>query len=207
LAALSEAMEFAAGMLTLRRGDGLIAHSCWSSLSQSLGELERLERPLAEREGRALAVEAWLSQRPVVIATLEEAPSFRGRDLALSLGLRSAVAVPAVSGGQTFATLEFYALDPLGPSETLGRTLAGIGHGLGDILALRRGELQPSSLTAREREILQLAAQGLPRKVIAHQLSLSPSTVKTHFENIYSKWGVSDRAAAVARGLREGLIE
>ena len=44
-------------------------------------------------------------------------------------------------------------------------------------------------------------------KAIAQQLSLSPSTVKTHFENIYAKWDVSDRASAVAKALREGLIE
>jgi two-component system nitrate/nitrite response regulator NarL len=68
------------------------------------------------------------------------------------------------------------------------------------------GELRADQLTAREREILQLAAQGMPGKAIAHALTLSPSTVKTHFENIYAKWGVSDRASAVAKALREGLI-
>jgi two-component system nitrate/nitrite response regulator NarL len=35
---------------------------------------------------------------------------------------------------------------------------------------------------------------------------VSPSTVKTHFENIYEKLGVGDRAAAVAHALRIGLI-
>jgi len=44
-------------------------------------------------------------------------------------------------------------------------------------------------------------------KTIAQHLSLSPSTVKTHFENIYAKWGASDRSSAVAKGLREGVIE
>ncbi|MEA2288463.1 MAG: Bacterial regulatory protein luxR family, partial [Solirubrobacteraceae bacterium] len=37
-------------------------------------------------------------------------------------------------------------------------------------------------------------------------LILSPATVKTHFENIYEKLGVSDRAAAVAHAMRIGLI-
>lgn len=207
LAELCEALEFAAGMLSLRRDDGLTVHSCWSSLSETLAELEGLERPLADHGNPAIAVEAWHSRRPVVIASLAEAPPFRGRDLALEHGLRSAIAVPAVSGGKAFAALELYGRDPLEPSETLLRTLSGIGFGLGHVLALRRGELQPSSLTARERDVLQLAAQGLPRKAIAHQLSLSQSTVKTHFEHIYAKWGVFDRASAVARGLREGLIE
>jgi DNA-binding CsgD family transcriptional regulator len=61
-------------------------------------------------------------------------------------------------------------------------------------------------LTARELEMLQLAADGLSGPQIAELLVLSPGTVKTHFQNIYKKWGVSDRAGAVARALREGLI-
>ncbi|MDA0180571.1 LuxR C-terminal-related transcriptional regulator [Solirubrobacter phytolaccae] len=62
-------------------------------------------------------------------------------------------------------------------------------------------------LTAREREMLQLAANGLSGPQIAAHLVLSPGTVKTHFQNIYKKWGVSDRAGAVARALRQGLID
>ncbi|MEA2285186.1 MAG: two-component system, NarL family, nitrate/nitrite response regulator NarL, partial [Solirubrobacteraceae bacterium] len=42
---------------------------------------------------------------------------------------------------------------------------------------------------------------------IAEQLFLSPATVKTHFEHIYEKLGVGDRAAAVAQALRTGLID
>ena len=61
-------------------------------------------------------------------------------------------------------------------------------------------------LTPREQEVLQLAAEGLPGPSIAERLVVTPGTVKTHFSNIYEKLGVSDRAAAVARGLRLGLI-
>jgi hypothetical protein len=45
------------------------------------------------------------------------------------------------------------------------------------------------------------------RGAIAERLVLSPATVRTHFENIYPKLGVSDKASAVAEGLRLGLIE
>ena len=69
-------------------------------------------------------------------------------------------------------------------------------------------ESQPSApLTPRELEVLQLAARGSTGPRIADELVLSPATVKTHFENIYSKLGVSDRAAAVAKALRLGLID
>jgi DNA-binding CsgD family transcriptional regulator len=64
-----------------------------------------------------------------------------------------------------------------------------------------------SDLTAREIELLELAAEGRSGPRIAEELSLSPATVKTHFENIYAKLGVRDRAAAVAKALRLGVID
>jgi two-component system nitrate/nitrite response regulator NarL len=54
--------------------------------------------------------------------------------------------------------------------------------------------------------VLNMAAEGNSGPAIASRLTLSPGTVKTHFENIYEKLGVSDRAAAVAHALRVGLI-
>lgn len=61
-------------------------------------------------------------------------------------------------------------------------------------------------LTPREQEVLQLAADGGSTRAIAEVLVLSPGTVKTHFEHVYDKLGVRDRASAVAAGLRRGLI-
>jgi len=63
------------------------------------------------------------------------------------------------------------------------------------------------TLTSREREVLQLAADGRSAAEIAQALVLSPGTVKTHFQNIYLKLGAHERASAVAVGLRSGLIE
>jgi two-component system, NarL family, nitrate/nitrite response regulator NarL len=62
-------------------------------------------------------------------------------------------------------------------------------------------------LSAREREILALTADGLTSPDIGKRLHLSPATVKTHLQNTYEKLGVSDRAAAVAEGMRRGLLE
>jgi DNA-binding CsgD family transcriptional regulator len=64
-----------------------------------------------------------------------------------------------------------------------------------------------ASLTPRQQEILQLAAEGLSGRSIAERLVLSPATVKTHFTNLYAKLDVGDRAAAVATGMRLGLID
>jgi PAS domain S-box-containing protein len=207
LATLGEAMEFALGVLWLRRDDVLVPRSIWSSRSAEEWELETATQPLETAPEQALAVEAWLSRQPVLVVSLPEGPAFPGRDAAVAAGLRGAVALPAVSGDLTFAVLEFYSRDTLQPTGTLLRSLTGMGHELGRFFARRGGELRPQELTPRERQILQLAAHGLSRKAIAQHLTLSPLTVKSHFQNIYAKWNVSDRASAVAKALRDGLIQ
>lgn len=63
-----------------------------------------------------------------------------------------------------------------------------------------------ASLTPREVEVLALAADGLSTPALAQQLGLSSSTVKSHFKHIYTKLHVRNRAAAVAKGLRLGVI-
>jgi PAS domain S-box-containing protein len=61
-------------------------------------------------------------------------------------------------------------------------------------------------LTPREREVLQLAADGRSTRDIAGLLVVSPGTVKTHLQHIYAKLDARDRASAVATAMRLGLI-
>ena len=61
-------------------------------------------------------------------------------------------------------------------------------------------------LTTRERQVLTLLGEGLLNKEIAARLGISEHTVKTHLAAIYEKLDASNRAEAVARGLRRGLI-
>ncbi len=56
-------------------------------------------------------------------------------------------------------------------------------------------------LSAREYEILLLAAKGLENKAVAHQLRLSEGTVRLHMHHIYQKTGIGSRAALVAMAL------
>jgi ATP/maltotriose-dependent transcriptional regulator MalT len=60
--------------------------------------------------------------------------------------------------------------------------------------------------TAREGEVLGLLAQGLSNKQIARELRISEHTVKFHISSLYAKLGVGNRAEAVSRGARHGLI-
>jgi DNA-binding NarL/FixJ family response regulator len=61
------------------------------------------------------------------------------------------------------------------------------------------------TLTAREREVLTLVAQGLSNSAIAGRLFLSHKTVRNHVSNIFAKLQVADRAEAIIRARRVGL--
>ena len=60
-------------------------------------------------------------------------------------------------------------------------------------------------LTEREREILELVAQGRSNAEITAHLVLSPKTVRNHVSNIFSKLQVRDRAEAIVRAREAGL--
>ena len=75
--------------------------------------------------------------------------------------------------------------------------------GAGDTL---RAAGQSPPLSAREREVLALLAEGLATKNIAHQLGISSHTVKAHVESIFAKFGATTRAEAVAIGVRRGEV-
>jgi DNA-binding CsgD family transcriptional regulator len=62
------------------------------------------------------------------------------------------------------------------------------------------------ALSARERGILELVAQGQSNKEIGRTLSISPETVKTHLENVYGKLAVQRRAQAIARAKDLALL-
>lgn len=64
----------------------------------------------------------------------------------------------------------------------------------------------PSGLTAREVQVLQLLARGQANKQIAKALSVTAKTVSNHVEHIYSKIGVSSRAAATLYATQHGLM-
>lgn len=64
----------------------------------------------------------------------------------------------------------------------------------------------PSGLTAREEQVLALVATGETNRRIAAQLVISEKTVARHVSNIFTKLGVSSRAAATAYAYTHGLV-
>lgn len=69
-------------------------------------------------------------------------------------------------------------------------------------------DLEPltETLTPRERQVLNMMAEGFGNKEIAWRLQISEHTVKFHVSSILAKLGASSRTEAVAQGLRRGLI-
>ena len=64
-----------------------------------------------------------------------------------------------------------------------------------------------TDLSPREKEVLNALVEGLSYKMIAHRLSISFETVRTHIRRIYEKLAVHNNTEAVAKALRTGLVE
>lgn len=71
---------------------------------------------------------------------------------------------------------------------------------------LEQAEQVVDPLTERERQVLQLTAQGLANKQIAASLEISENTVKFHLSSLYAKLGVTSRTEAVRAGARRGWV-
>jgi DNA-binding NarL/FixJ family response regulator len=74
------------------------------------------------------------------------------------------------------------------------------------VFPLDAGDPIIDPLTPREREVLQLAAEGLANKQIALSLEISEHTVKFHLSSLYTKLGVTSRTEAIRAGARRGWV-
>lgn len=144
-----------------------------------------------------------------------ELPIFReyfapaGLDHVIDVGLpaelrhhRSFVLFRETSGGD-FSQRDRTVLDLLRPHLCRLEVHAALRRQLSETVRALGGDAASSDLhaqlTPREREILELVAQGKTNVEIASQLWVAPSTVKKHLEHIYAKLGVGRRTAAAAR--------
>jgi putative nucleotidyltransferase with HDIG domain len=89
----------------------------------------------------------------------------------------------------------------LGPNE-----LRRVMYELPSTTSQRQRHIDPSPLSGRELGVLQGLAEGKVYKQIAHELTLSTSTVRTHLHNIYGKLGAVDRAQAVLIATERGWL-
>jgi DNA-binding NarL/FixJ family response regulator len=97
------------------------------------------------------------------------------------------------------------------PSEDLIRAIDAarsgdfyVDPGLSSTIVLDEAD---RTLSARQREILQMLADGMQTDAVAERLGLSTETVRTHTKRILAKLEASTRTQAVAIGIRHGMIE
>jgi DNA-binding NarL/FixJ family response regulator len=139
------------------------------------------------------AIRAW-PRRPAVIALADD-PAGLWTSASRALGLRAVLSLRATAEELAAAVRAVHAgLFVLHP-EALARPVAADA-------AVASG----TPLTSREREILELMAEGANNRLIAGRLAISRHTVKFHVASILGKLGATSRTEAVALALRSGLL-
>ncbi|MEU4197459.1 response regulator transcription factor [Kribbella sp. NPDC026611] len=131
----------------------------------------------------------------------------RSRVLVLTTWDTDTDTLPAIEAGATGYLLKDAPRDELFTAvreAAAGRTVLSPAVASRLVTAVR--EPAPSPLAAREREVLALVAKGTSNRDIARELFISEATVKTHLSHVFTKLGVNDRAAAVAKGYEQGIL-
>jgi DNA-binding NarL/FixJ family response regulator len=185
-------------------------------------------RALLERELGGVVVADAATPEAALAATAEDAPDVvivdprsAGADVAglvtrLSSELASAIVVFTSNGGARLlaealkAGVKGYVRKD-SPPEDLVRAIRAAESGdfyvdpaLSSSIVLEEGD---RTLTARQREILQMLADGMQTEAVAKRLGLSTETVRTHTKRILAKLHADTRTQAVAIAIRNGLIE
>jgi DNA-binding NarL/FixJ family response regulator len=172
------------------------------------------ERPLAQAPAalRAFVEGARDGERVPAFVVIGDEESAWARE-ALREGVVRALLPPSASAGEIIAAVEavsagLAALAPetlaalLSPAPNAEELLATPGAGR----PLPPAEPERDALTPREREVLEMLAEGLSNKEIAWRMNISEHTVKFHVASVFAKLDVSTRTEAVMQGLRRGLL-
>lgn len=203
------AMRWAVTSVWIPDAMGVLAcRGFWALPGLDSAGLERASHALRVTPGEGLLGRAWADGTAVLADDVSGDPR---REHLEALGVRSATAFPAVADDEVVVVFESFATErlptePRALAQSTRRVLYGVGREVGLFLAPRRAALAAPLLSPREIQVLQLAAEGQQVTEIAESLTISPMTVKSHLRRIYGKLGVTGRVAAVAQGLRSGLI-
>jgi DNA-binding NarL/FixJ family response regulator len=128
-----------------------------------------------------------------------------GRAWDALLGGAAAVLADSSDGATLYAAIHAVAQGLTLLSEGFRRELL-IDRAANDELAEADPDPVAVELSARERQVLRLLAEGASNKVIARRLGITPHTAKFHVASIVTKLGAIGRTDAVARAMRLGLV-
>lgn len=170
----------------------------------------------------AEAMAAWAALKPDVVVTDLQLPDGTGLEIIRAIRAESAevglVMLTMHAGDdQIFAAMEAGASAFVGKDSKASEVVQAATHaavsprnflcsGLTAAMLRRASAPEPTKLTSREQEVLELLAEGLGTAAIAKQLFMSESTAKTHIARIYEKLGASNRAQALVTAMRMGLL-
>ena len=185
-----------------------------SALVDALKRRPDLELVGEAEDGRR-ALELARGLRPDVVLMDARLPALDGVEVLRSvvrdklptrvLMLSAETSGPAVSEAMAIGAAGY--LDKTADADKIGDAVSAVARGQTLASEAAPEPHNGSKLTPRESEVLVLAAAGRSGPQIGRELEVSPATVKTHLKNIYVKLGVTDRAAAVAEGIRRGLVD
>jgi DNA-binding NarL/FixJ family response regulator len=175
--------------------------------------------------GQAASVSEGLKQfvdlEPDVVVTDVRLPDGTGLDLVRDIRARGhdtgIVVLTMYSGDeQLFAALEAGASAFVAKDAPSDEVVAAARHALvsprsftaADLAGAMRRRMAPTGpqLTQRESEVLSLLARGYSVAAIGRAMFVSDSTAKTHISKIYEKLGASNRADAIMKAVRSGLL-
>jgi DNA-binding NarL/FixJ family response regulator len=192
---------------------GLLAESDGLTM---VGEALSIDDASARLAGDAIdiALGSWDSTQFDELKDLAEAAAEAGTGLVLLGTAPTADQVTALLA----AGMRGFLLDDA-TADDVRVALESVAHGLvvlDPVLSRNLGAVPPEAtapdlemeqlLTAREREVLDLLATGLPNKIIARRLQISEHTVKFHVASILGKLGAASRTEAVTRAIQRGLL-
>src|SRR3954468_14972880 len=175
--------------------------------------------------GQAASVAEGLRQfgtlKPDVVITDVRLPDGTGFDLVRQIRAKGhdlGIVVLTMYAGdeQLFGALEAGASAFVAKDAPADEVVAAARHAMvsprsfaaADLAGAMRRRMTPAGpqLTARESEVLSLLANGFSVSAIARSIFVSESTAKTHISKIYEKLGASNRADAIMKAVRSGLL-
>ena len=191
----------------VRQGVRSLIESTWSdaSVTDVSNLADALDAPKSNGNARIIVVDPWRAGADVGELVKR-----------LTAELDAPVVIFTADGGARLLTESLKAgvrgyVRKDSPPEDLVRAIRAAQAGefyvdpsLSSTIVLEEGD---RTLSARQREILQMLANGLQTEAVARQLGLSTETVRTHTKRILAKLEASTRTQAVAIGLRYGLIQ
>jgi DNA-binding NarL/FixJ family response regulator len=191
-----------------------------NALAQLLGDVEDIDVVATAANGRE-AVAAALQAAPDVVLMDLEMPELNGIEATRALSEAGSSAHVVIlttfsDRDRIIGALEAgalgYLLKDAEPEEIIrGVRAAAKGdsplapRAAREMITDRATPGGPSGLSARELQVLELVAGGLPNKLIARRLEISEKTVKAHLTSVFAQIGVSDRTQAALWAQRHNI--